>query len=215
MGSQQGLRQSSWKAISGTATTYGGDAMAAMAAELEAAMLPVPDGFNGRMIPWLQCRLTSDSTNINDLLAEWAAAEGAANASSIGSFVRRDHHDRQASVGLKEKEETLMMLIRTECFRSSRAGAAPYTANPVNFDGTNDYLNRGADLTSNSDSKIWTISFWCRPTAIGVFDLIYFLGDTRGHIQRLNTNTIEFVGRGTDNIIKLNIRTTTAVSSNV
>lgn len=35
-----------------------------------------------------------------------------------------------------------------------------YKPNPVNFDGTNDYLTRGAGLTGGADSKLMTTSFW-------------------------------------------------------
>lgn len=37
-----------------------------------------------------------------------------------------------------------------------------YQPQGVNFDGTNDYLTRGADLTGNADSKLVTASFWFR-----------------------------------------------------
>lgn len=37
-----------------------------------------------------------------------------------------------------------------------------YTTGAVNFDGTNDYLNRGAQLTGTVDSKILTISMWVK-----------------------------------------------------
>jgi len=37
-----------------------------------------------------------------------------------------------------------------------------YWANAVTFDGTNDYLMRGADLTGSADSKMFTSSFWFR-----------------------------------------------------
>lgn len=82
---QQGLRHASWRAISGTAGPYNSDAMAAMRAELEAASLPVPATFNGRMRAWLRHRLGSSKTNLNDLLAEWAADEGA-DPGTVGSF---------------------------------------------------------------------------------------------------------------------------------
>lgn len=39
-----------------------------------------------------------------------------------------------------------------------------YFANPVAFDGTNDYLTRGADYTDGADSKLWTGSLWFRRT---------------------------------------------------
>ena len=35
-----------------------------------------------------------------------------------------------------------------------------YTANSVRFDGTNDYLTRGANLTGAADGKEGTVSFW-------------------------------------------------------
>ncbi len=36
----------------------------------------------------------------------------------------------------------------------------------VKFDGTNDYLNRGAGLTGIADGKTGTVSFWYRPTTV-------------------------------------------------
>jgi hypothetical protein len=84
--STQGDRQASWRTISGTSTTYAGDQMAAMATELEAHSLPVPDTIAGRMVAWLQLRLGSSDDNLNNLLVAWAESEGAYNSSSIGSF---------------------------------------------------------------------------------------------------------------------------------
>ena len=86
MTTQQGLRQASFRAIGSTAGAYEGDAMAAMAAELTAAELDVPTTFNGLVIAWLQYRLNSSRSNVNDLLAAWAEAEGADKVSAIGSF---------------------------------------------------------------------------------------------------------------------------------
>jgi len=40
------------------------------------------------------------------------------------------------------------------------AGIGGYNPNAVNFDGTNDYLTRGADLTGNADSGKFTTSLW-------------------------------------------------------
>ncbi len=39
-------------------------------------------------------------------------------------------------------------------------GGPPYTAQGVRFDGTNDELLRGADLTGNADGKEFTLSCW-------------------------------------------------------
>lgn len=43
----------------------------------------------------------------------------------------------------------------------------------VTFDGTNDYLARGADLTDNADSKKGIVSFWIKPTDGIVEQTIY------------------------------------------
>jgi len=42
-----------------------------------------------------------------------------------------------------------------------------YRGNAVNFDGTNDWLTRGAGLTGAVDSKLWTVSFWFKSGANG------------------------------------------------
>ena len=40
--------------------------------------------------------------------------------------------------------------------------AAPYEPVAVNFDGTNDYLRKSSDLTSNADGKTGILSFWVK-----------------------------------------------------
>lgn len=42
------------------------------------------------------------------------------------------------------------------------AAAPAYVANAVDFDGTNDFLLRGGDLTGNANSKFGIISVWAR-----------------------------------------------------
>jgi hypothetical protein len=54
--------------------------------ELEAAELTVPTTFNGRMIAWLQLRLTSEDTSLPGLMAAFAEQQGATNWSSLGAF---------------------------------------------------------------------------------------------------------------------------------
>ena len=60
--------------------------LAAMAVELEAQELTVPTDINGRMIAWLQLRLDTSDTNLAGLMAAFAAANGADNWTSMGSF---------------------------------------------------------------------------------------------------------------------------------
>ena len=85
MSTQQGNRQASFRAI-GSTTTHNGDAVAAMAVELEAAELTVPTTYNGWMIAWLQARAGSSSASLPGLQALFAEQQGAHNWSSVGAF---------------------------------------------------------------------------------------------------------------------------------
>lgn len=60
-------------------------------------------------------------------------------------------------------------------------GSKTYTPNAVTFDGTNDYLNRGAGLTGAVDGKKFTASFWAR-----------YDGATSGSYSVLNSNPSRF-----------------------
>jgi len=61
-------------------------------------------------------------------------------------------------------------------------GPPLYSANPVNFDGTNDYLTRGGGLTGAADSKLFTGSIWARrASASGVWETVSML--TNGGIN--------------------------------
>ncbi|MCB9988798.1 MAG: hypothetical protein H6868_05600 [Rhodospirillales bacterium] len=51
-------------------------------------------------------------------------------------------------------------------------GNLPYTANAVHFDGTSDYLTRGADLTGTSDSRKLLVSYWFRRDSSGVTAIV-------------------------------------------
>lgn len=72
------------------------------------------------------------------------------------------------------------------------AAPAAYTANGVNFDGTNDSLARGAGLTGAADSKVGIISFWFKLLGgDGAFQM--FLEGTfsrKPSILRLTSNKI-------------------------
>jgi len=67
-----------------------------------------------------------------------------------------------ASLCMFPSTASAIMLFPTT-FYSAAAAAGTYSANAVRFDG-NDYLTRGADLTSNADSKVGIISFWFKFT---------------------------------------------------
>ncbi len=59
----------------------------------------------------------------------------------------------------------------------SSAGSSSIV-NAVNFDGSNDYLSRGADLTGAADSKIWSGSVWIKKNTTSDITYIY-AGDDR------------------------------------
>lgn len=48
-----------------------------------------------------------------------------------------------------------------------------YLANGVTFDGTNDFLNRGADLTGSTAGKLWTGSLWFKANSSGLSQTFY------------------------------------------
>ena len=74
-----------------------------------------------------------------------------------------------------------------------------YQPNGVSFDGTNDYLTRGADLTGNADSKLVTGSFWFRGATSppATLQRVYESGTPRFAINRNSNETISIVGLST------------------
>lgn len=64
--------------------------------------------------------------------------------------------------------------------------AAAYTANAVHFDGTNDWLSRGAGLTGAADSKLLTFSVWLNSTdAAGAQQIFHHEGSGAANRTRL------------------------------
>jgi hypothetical protein len=76
-----------------------------------------------------------------------------------------------------------------------------YSANAVRFDGTNDWLNRGAAWTGAADSKNMILSFWIKMIgADGGLNFIFGDDNTyaeRVEVQRLAANTLEISTRAT------------------
>lgn len=79
--SQQGLRQASVRAVTGTALTNEGD----WGALFDAAGIPQGD-FNGRMLTWLNLKLSTAYADVNQALQALAEANAAFNFSSLGTF---------------------------------------------------------------------------------------------------------------------------------
>lgn len=78
---QQSDRQASVRAITGTAGAYEGDWHALF------DLAGIPAGhFNGRFLQWLQLKISPQLSEINGAMQAFAAANGAGNFSSLGTF---------------------------------------------------------------------------------------------------------------------------------
>ena len=82
------------------------------------------------------------------------------------------------------------------------------------FDGTNDYLTRGADLTGNADGKTGLLSFWIRPdvdaTTLNIYTQDVAAGAFGLQIQLSSSGYIIIQGHDTADAEILNIRSTIA-----
>src|SRR3546814_310645 len=84
---------------------------------------------------------------------------------------------------------------------SASAAAAVYQPQGVNFDGTNDYLTRGGDLTGNADSKLVTGAFWFMFTASAPGVCISGGGPNNFFLFHQNPGPIAVVVVGGGNIV--------------
>lgn len=79
--SNQGLRQASVRAATGTALTYEGD----WHALFDAATIPAGD-FNGRLLAWINAQLVASHTELNGAMQAYAAFKSAPSWSELGTF---------------------------------------------------------------------------------------------------------------------------------
>jgi hypothetical protein len=94
------------------------------------------------------------------------------------------------------------------------SGGGGYTANAVAFDGTNDYLTRGADI-GGSDGKQMICSFWVNFTGgDGTLMKIFSTSNDRFYIERQADNKFKMVSKKTDGSTWMYVMssTTTTVS---
>lgn len=81
MATNQEGKQASFRAISGTALDYNGDALAAFQAEGATAT-----DYTGAFIEWLQIRTGSSQTNVDDLAALFASQNSFASWSDVDTI---------------------------------------------------------------------------------------------------------------------------------
>lgn len=90
-----------------------------------------------------------------------------------------------------------------------------YEAQGVTFDGTNDYLLRGADLTGNANSKIFTGSLWLRRNTTGSTQRIGAGALGRWQIEFISsTDVIKFECENASNVIILDCRSSAITDAN-
>lgn len=88
-------------------------------------------------------------------------------------------------------------------------GGAPYSANGVTFDGTNDYLDRGAELTGNADSKVGLFSAWVKfDSSASESEYLFTVSSGYFSIQRRNTDLLQIQGFNASATEILRARTT-------
>lgn len=91
---------------------------------------------------------------------------------------------------------------------------AGYTANPVNFDGSADYLTRGADLTGVADGKEGLVSAWLRVTGSDGVNLAIAANDNLGgnfYIVRASSNKLQVAAQDVGGTLDLTINSSTSV----
>lgn len=77
----QGARQASVRTVTGSSETYEGD----WHRLFDLAGLPVGD-YDGRLLRWINLKLSRSYTNLPEAMQALAVSVGAANFSSIGTF---------------------------------------------------------------------------------------------------------------------------------
>lgn len=96
----------------------------------------------------------------------------------------------------------------------------PFTVDAADFDGTNDYMTRGAGLNGAADGKVGTISFWFRLDG-GDGDFVTIVTNatavggptSRWRVRRENNNRITVVGLNAAATEILRLTTNTAYTA--
>lgn len=93
---------------------------------------------------------------------------------------------------------------------SAGGGPAPdYAIDAADFDGTNDWMTRGAALTGAADSKRVSFSFWLAKDNVGTIGRIFSsgtaIGNTRFRFDTTAANLIQIVGKNAANTTILDV----------
>lgn len=110
--------------------------------------------------------------------------------------------------------KTSAMLGVTQLTGFGAGGGAAFRANAVRFDGSNDYLTRGAGLTGAVDNKQGLISFWFKfMGGDGVKQTLFNSTSDHIDISKDTDNKIYFLFKRADGDKSVEINTTSAYTA--
>lgn len=110
--------------------------------------------------------------------------------------------------GTNRSNDTAMIVLEAPA-------AGQYVPVAVDFDGTNDYLTRGADLTGNADGKQGTLSVWLKLGAgtDGMWKEVLGAWGDRFRVQRRNTNKLSVQAFSATGSLVLDLHSSTSVTA--
>src|SRR5690606_21667422 len=133
----------------------------------------------------------------------------------ISGFWLQDAHAACENPGGNAREMVYNTPWRVPMYCNGTAwiAAGPKTYNPtaVTFDGSNDYLTRGADLTGNADGTLLTGSFWIRRNSLGTVQYLYDNTNSRIRLHLNASNALEIRGRNDLGTMVFDVLSTTAI----
>ena len=97
------------------------------------------------------------------------------------------------------------------------AGGGAFTCDAVTFDGTNDYLTRGADLTGNADGRHGMCSFWIKADPANFTDgyaIVYIAVSDRMDILIFSDGTVYCYMQDSTGLSSLSTTTTLTIQTN-
>lgn len=94
-------------------------------------------------------------------------------------------------------------------------GNGAYLTDALNFDATNDYVNRGSDLIGNADSKVGIMSFWFNTDVLTNLTQLYNSLNNRVIVQHNFSGYIDIQLYNTLGGLILNPLTTAPVTADV
>ena len=123
--------------------------------------------------------------------------------------------DYNSAGGTVAEKHPVINAVATALGALTGGGGGGYSPNPVNFDGTNDYLARGAALSSVADGKLATGSVWIRRASLSGTQRVFWTLSSRFGLDIVaTTNLWRLFGQTSASAITLNITGTAIADTN-